>query len=136
MTPAQLDLARWLSGRTLASILDCLLLMLPAGLAQKAEPVLALTGEGRRVLSDDFTLPPAPHRGASSLRGRGERGADELWSGGFCGGDARWAVLCPVAGVEGGAACTAGLSAGARQAPERVLARLEGDLTGAAWSTR
>ncbi|MEI2690278.1 MAG: hypothetical protein V9H69_11440 [Anaerolineae bacterium] len=46
LTPAQLDLARWLSNRTLAPILDCLLLMLPTGLAQKAEPVLGLTDEG------------------------------------------------------------------------------------------
>ena len=69
LTPAQLDLARWLSGHYLASILDCLLLMLLAGLAQKAEPVLALTGEGRRVLSGDLTLTPGP----SPSEGEGER---------------------------------------------------------------
>lgn len=51
-TPAQLALARWLSQHTLAPILDCVLLMLPPGLAQKAEPVLVLTDEGKRALSE------------------------------------------------------------------------------------
>lgn len=51
LTPAQLALARWLSQTYLAPILDCVLLMLPPGLAQKAEPVLALTPRCRELLA-------------------------------------------------------------------------------------
>ncbi len=57
-TPAQLSLARWLSGAYLAPILDCLLMMLPPGLVQKAEPVLALTPSGRKTLTEPAQ--PAP----------------------------------------------------------------------------
>ncbi len=51
-TPAQLELATWLSHRYLAPILDCLLLMLPPGLAQAAEPVLALTPLAQQALAE------------------------------------------------------------------------------------
>ncbi|MEA3337257.1 MAG: primosomal protein N' [Chloroflexota bacterium] len=49
-TPAQLELARWMSRAYLAPVLDCLLLMLPPGLAQKAEPVLFLTANAMAIL--------------------------------------------------------------------------------------
>lgn len=58
LTAAQLDLARWLSQQYLAPILDCVLLMLPAGLAQKAEPVLALTEQAQQVLAGNAAAPP------------------------------------------------------------------------------
>ena len=53
LTTAQLDLARWLSRHYLAPLLDCVLLMLPAGLAQKAEPVWALSDAARRLLQGE-----------------------------------------------------------------------------------
>ncbi len=58
LTPAQLELARWLSHTYLAPILDCVLLMLPPGLAQKAEPVLALTSQARAALALEPPPPP------------------------------------------------------------------------------
>ncbi|MCS6844184.1 MAG: primosomal protein N' [Caldilineales bacterium] len=64
LTPAQLALARWLSQTYLASILDCVLLMLPPGLAQKAEPVLALTPRCRELLAQE---PPPTPAGAVQL---------------------------------------------------------------------
>lgn len=59
-TPAQLALARWLSSYYLAPILDCVLLMLPPGLAQKAEPVLTLTAAALRALSPESTTQEVP----------------------------------------------------------------------------
>ncbi|MER2600312.1 MAG: primosomal protein N' [Caldilineales bacterium] len=60
LTAAQLDLARWLSRHYLAPLLDCVLLMLPAGLAQKAEPVLALTEAARQRLNSETLSAAAP----------------------------------------------------------------------------
>jgi primosomal protein N' (replication factor Y) (superfamily II helicase) len=125
LTPAQLDLARWLSGRTLASILDCLLLMLPAGLAQKAEPVLTLTGEGRRVLGGDFTLTPGPS--PSEREGSVEQmsfGAADFVEALHAG---PYFVQLPGLKAEQHALLAYLLEH--EQAPERVLARLEGDLS-------
>ena len=56
-TAAQLDLARWLSAACLAPLLDCLLLMLPTGLALKAEAVYELTPQALRALAQE--RPPA-----------------------------------------------------------------------------
>ena len=132
LTAAQLDLARWLSSRTLASILDCLLLMLPAGLAQKAEPVLALTGEGRRVLSDDLTLTPGPSplRGASSpLEGEGSVAQMSFGTADFVEvlHDGPYFDQLPGLKMEQHALLAYLLAH--EQTPERVLARLEGDLS-------
>ena len=40
LTHIQIALARWMSGHTLAPLLDCLRLMLPPGLLRSAEPLL------------------------------------------------------------------------------------------------
>ncbi|MCB0256306.1 MAG: primosomal protein N' [Anaerolineae bacterium] len=56
-TAVQLDLARWLSAACLAPLLDCLLLMLPTGLALKAESVYELTRQALRELAQES--PPA-----------------------------------------------------------------------------
>jgi primosomal protein N' (replication factor Y) len=42
LTPAQLELARWLEGQTLAPLIECLTLMFPPGLSQKADSVYSL----------------------------------------------------------------------------------------------
>jgi primosomal protein N' (replication factor Y) (superfamily II helicase) len=122
LTPAQLDLARWLSGQTLASILDCLLLMLPAGLAQKAEPVLALTGEGRRALEAGKEGEEGNERKVSVAQmsfGAADF-VEALHDGPYF---ARLPELKP----EQHALLAYLLEH--EQAPERVLARLEGDLS-------
>jgi primosomal protein N' (replication factor Y) len=50
VSPAQLELARWLSARTLAPLMDCLRLMLPPGLARRADVLVELVD------------PPPPHK--------------------------------------------------------------------------
>ncbi len=115
LTPAQLDLARWLSSRTLSPILDCLLLMLPAGLAQKAEPVLALTGEGRRVLEEG-----KEREGAGQMSFGAEDFVQALHGGPY------FAQL-PELKVEQHALLAYLLAHDGT--PERVLARVEGDLS-------
>jgi primosomal protein N' (replication factor Y) len=42
LSPVQLELARWLSARTLAPLIDCLRLMLPPGLARRADVLVTL----------------------------------------------------------------------------------------------
>ena len=59
-TAAQLDLARWLSAVCLAPLLDCLLLMLPTGLALKAEPIYELTAEALRRLAQERPAAQSP----------------------------------------------------------------------------
>ncbi|MEZ4769167.1 MAG: primosomal protein N' [Caldilineales bacterium] len=59
-TAAQLDLARWLSLVCLAPLLDCLLLMLPTGLALKAETVYELTDRALHVLAHDGSTAASP----------------------------------------------------------------------------
>ncbi len=59
-TAAQLDLARWLSAVCLAPLLDCLLLMLPTGLALKAEPIYELTAEALRTLVQERPVRQSP----------------------------------------------------------------------------
>lgn len=53
LTPAQVELAQWISQRYLAPLRDCLLLMLPGGVAQRVDVVLARQGGG--PLPDDLT---------------------------------------------------------------------------------
>ncbi len=126
LTPAQLDLARWLSSRTLAPILDCLLLMLPAGLAQKAEPVLALTEEGRRVLAGDATLapsfsPPEEEGIAGEQMSFGAADFVEVMHGG--------PYFAQLPGLKAEQHTLLAYLLAHKTAPERVLARLEGDLS-------
>ncbi|HIC90160.1 MAG TPA: primosomal protein N' [Anaerolineae bacterium] len=45
MTPAQLELARWISAHYLAPLLEAIKLFLPAGLAQRVETLLELASE-------------------------------------------------------------------------------------------
>lgn len=59
-TAAQLDLARWLSAVCLAPLLDCLLLMLPTGLALKAEPIYELTVQALRALAQERPAAQSP----------------------------------------------------------------------------
>jgi primosomal protein N' (replication factor Y) len=42
LTPAQLELARWLEEQTLAPLIECITLMLPPGLSQKADSLYTL----------------------------------------------------------------------------------------------
>lgn len=120
LTPAQLELARWLSQRTLAPILDCLLLMLPTGLAQKAEPVLALTEEGRRTLAAGPLSRPAEENSAEQMSFGTEDFVEALHGGPY------FAQL-PGLKAEQHALLAHLLAHGTT--PERVLARLEGDLS-------
>lgn len=53
LTPTQIELAQWMSQRYLAPLRDCLLLMLPGGVAQRVDVVLARQGGG--PLPDDLT---------------------------------------------------------------------------------
>ncbi len=53
LTPVQIELAQWMSQRYLAPLRDCLLLMLPGGVAQRVDVVLARQGGG--PLPDDIT---------------------------------------------------------------------------------
>jgi primosomal protein N' (replication factor Y) len=124
LTLAQLDLARWLSGRYLASILDCLLLMLPAGLAQKAEPVLALTGEGRRILQSGG--------GSEGQSDRGSEGQAEQMSFGtadFVEALHDGPYFAQLPGLKAEQHALLAYLLAHELAPERVLARLEGDLS-------
>jgi len=50
LTPAQLDLARWLAHTYLASLIECLILMLPPGLSKRADVLYSLNpGEARTM---------------------------------------------------------------------------------------
>ena len=53
LSPVHLELARWLSQRYLAPLRDCLFVMLPAGVAQRVDIVLARQGAG--PLPDDLS---------------------------------------------------------------------------------
>ncbi len=53
LTATQVELATWMSQRYLAPLRDCLLLMLPGGVAQRVDVVLARQGGG--PLPDDVT---------------------------------------------------------------------------------
>ena len=120
LTPPQLELARWLSVQYLTPILDCVLLMLPTGLAQKAEPVLALTAQARESLA--------------AADGAGAAGEDGQMT--FGGADFAQALhpgpyfpQFPDLRPEHHALLAYLLPR--EQVPERVLARMEGD-----WSRR
>lgn len=53
LSPVHLELGRWLSQRYLAPLRDCLFLMLPAGVTQRSDEVLARQGGG--PLPDDLS---------------------------------------------------------------------------------
>jgi primosomal protein N' (replication factor Y) len=118
LTPAQLDLARWLSNRTLTPILDCLLLMLPTGLAQKAEPVLELTDEGRRVL-----------HGEGERGGEGDAGQLSFGTADFVEALHDGPYFAQLPGLKGEQHALLAYLLAHEPTPERVLARLEGDLS-------
>jgi primosomal protein N' (replication factor Y) len=122
LTPAQLDLARWLSNRTLAPILDCLLLMLPTGLAQKAEPVLGLTDEGRQALHGE---------GAQEKGSAGDEIAEQMSFGttDFVEALHDGPYFARLPGLKGEQHALLAYLLAHEPTPERVLARLEGDLS-------
>ncbi len=70
LTPAQLDLARWMSVATHSSLIECLTLMIPPGLAQRADTEYALSaGEpAARTETERRLLALLTERGP--LRGR------------------------------------------------------------------
>ncbi len=70
LTPAQLDLARWMSEATHSALIECLTLMIPPGLAQRADTEYALcAGEHlARTETDRRLLALLAERGP--LRGR------------------------------------------------------------------
>jgi primosomal protein N' (replication factor Y) len=49
LTPAQLELARWLQRQTHSALIDCLTLMLPPGLSQQADSLYALADPDSEV---------------------------------------------------------------------------------------
>jgi primosomal protein N' (replication factor Y) len=120
LTPAQLDLARWLSNRTLTPVLDCLLLMLPTGLAQKAEPVLELTDEGRGALRG----------GGEGEEGReGAAGQLSFGTADFVEALHEGPYFAQLPGLKGEQHALLAYLLAHEPTPERVLARLEGDLS-------
>ncbi len=66
VTPAQLRLASWMAERYLAAPIDCLTLMLPAGLAQAADSIYELVDPDARGAS------PAQEKIIDTLRRRGQ----------------------------------------------------------------
>jgi primosomal protein N' len=68
VTPAQLDLARWLSEQTVTSLGMCLWLMLPPGLAKRGDTLYTLVDEGAEGRSEtQKRAEPSP---AARRRGR------------------------------------------------------------------
>src|SRR5262252_6833963 len=51
LTPAQIALARWMAHTYLASLIDCLVLMLPPGLSKRADALFTLQPGEPRVLA-------------------------------------------------------------------------------------
>ncbi len=57
LTPAQIDLARWLAHTYLASLIECLILMLPPGLSKRADVLYSLNpGEPRTLATGQQAL--------------------------------------------------------------------------------
>jgi primosomal protein N' (replication factor Y) len=102
LTPAQLELARWLQREHSASLIDCLTLMLPPGLSQQADSLYRLSGAPAtaQTSTEGRLLSLLSERGA--LRGRQieralprtswRRAADKLVRSG---GVSRESVLAP-----------------------------------------
>ncbi|MBK9942455.1 MAG: primosomal protein N' [Kouleothrix sp.] len=78
LTPAQVRLARWLSGYYRAPLYDALALMLPPGVAQQAEPTWRATPAG--MDADLGALPERERAVLYFLRQRGEQTERELRS--------------------------------------------------------
>jgi primosomal protein N' (replication factor Y) len=70
LTPAQLRLAHWLSQETLSPLIDCLTLMVPPGLAQRADTRYTLLDEGARSSDKVEARLIAQLRQRGPLRGR------------------------------------------------------------------
>jgi primosomal protein N' (replication factor Y) len=51
LTPAQIDLARWMAHTYLASLIECLVLMLPPGLSKRADGLYTLNSGEPKVLA-------------------------------------------------------------------------------------
>ncbi len=74
LTPVQIALARWMSREYLASLHECLKLMLPPGVVGYADVVLSLAGE----IPPDVTLTLAQRRLATLLQERGPLSGAQL----------------------------------------------------------
>ena len=114
-TAAQLELARWLSVVCLAPLLDCLLLMLPTGLALKAEPIFELTAQALRTLAQQ-----RPARQSPQLAFATQEFAEALHPAGYL---PQFPDLKPEQHI------LIGLLRERGQVPERDLARHELDLS-------
>ena len=51
LTPAQIDLARWMAHTYLASLIECLVLMLPPGLSKRADALFSLNPGEPKILA-------------------------------------------------------------------------------------
>ncbi len=76
LTPAQLELAHWVSGYYRAALWDVLALMLPPGVAQHAEPTWRASALGAAI--DLGTLPEAERAVLYFLRAQGETAENDL----------------------------------------------------------
>jgi len=79
LLPVQIELARWISSFYLAPLIDCLRLMLPPGLEQRAELIVELSESANRRISEDLT--PEQRRVIEFLRQEGKQRVKDLARG-------------------------------------------------------
>jgi primosomal protein N' (replication factor Y) len=76
LLPVQIKLARWISDYYLAPLIDCLRLMLPPGLEQRAELTVELSELANQRISEDLT--PEQQRVVEFLRQEGKQRVEAL----------------------------------------------------------
>jgi primosomal protein N' (replication factor Y) len=70
LSPAQIQLARWLQGQTLAPLIDCLTLMIPPGLSKQADSLYTLEARDRPLATRTEKRIVDLLRKRGALRGR------------------------------------------------------------------
>jgi len=76
LLPVQIELARWISSCYLAPLIDCLRLMLPPGLEQRAELTVELSESADQRISEDLT--PEQYKVVEFLRQEGKQRVEDL----------------------------------------------------------